>query len=72
MNRVIITVFESELQGKDRLREEINSLCDDVKQIGSAYTYQPSSGKLFEIIRLLKLGGISYGTHFDTLSKIAR
>jgi hypothetical protein len=68
MSRVIITIFEEELREKEYLNKQIIALCDDVKTVGSAYAYQPSSGKLFEIITMLKLGSISYGTHFDTMA----
>jgi hypothetical protein len=63
MSRTIITVAENELYGKYHIHEGISILCNEVRKVHDVYSYQPSSGKLFEIIQLLKVSRISYGTH---------
>jgi hypothetical protein len=66
MTRTVVTVFESELVGKEGVHRELQKLCEAVVKIGDAYSYQPAAGKLFEFIGLIRLRKISYGAHFDT------
>lgn len=62
----IVTIFESELTDRAFLLTKLESLCSDVKQVGNAYVYSPSPGKLFEFLSVLKFHKVSYGTHFHT------
>jgi hypothetical protein len=62
----IITVFKTELAGKEHVIKEIVDCCSSLDQIAEAFIINPRDGRLFEVIEMLRKNKISYGTHFNT------
>jgi hypothetical protein len=65
----IITIFEIEFAGKEEVSRKVEQLSNDVKKIEGACIYSPKSGKLMELLTLLRENKIVYGTHFNTLDE---
>ena len=66
----IITVFKTELIGKDDVLPLIEELSDDLVEIALAYTFSPKSGKLYELLNHLKERKVVYGTHFNSSEQL--
>lgn len=63
--RAIVTVFKVELSNRESLLDSIRDMSTEIGEVAGAYTISPKPGKLFELLNLLKMSNISYGTHFN-------
>jgi hypothetical protein len=61
----IITVFKEEFLNKDELLSTITEMSDEVALVAGAYVISTKPGHLFDVLNLLKMNKISYGTHFN-------
>jgi len=64
--RIVITIFNNDLDRKAAVKAEINKLCD-TKEIVDACLYIPRTGMLAVFIKLLAANNIQYyfGVHLS-------
>ena len=62
----VVTIFKSDLAGKEAIALSLEDLCNEVAKLEHALVYSPKSGKLFEFLNTLRDNGIDYRTHFDS------
>jgi len=67
----IVTIFLHELENDPKVFATLKTLSSDLKQIGEAYVFFPTPGRLFDFLSVLKNRKIAYGTHFDSKSNFA-
>jgi hypothetical protein len=63
--RASIMVFKIALLSKESLFDAIKLMSSECIEAEETYTLIPKSGKLFELLNLLKSNNIQYSTHFN-------
>jgi hypothetical protein len=67
--QAIITIFKTEFEGKEQVKEILIDLTEDVKTVSDAYIFSPRAGRLFDLLNVLRRNKIIYGTHFNSTSE---
>jgi hypothetical protein len=63
--RVTVNILKTELDSKMLFLEQILEVCDDLSEVDNVYILSPRSGKLFELLDILKERDVNFETRFN-------